>query len=171
MTSAKMTAGAHFPDLSWRAVGGGRIAPAQDAGWRLLVVYRGKHCPVCRQYLKTLDGMLQEFADAGITVYAVSADPQERAEQEAAEEGWHVPVGYDLSSEEMATLGTYVSTPRSPEETDRPFSEPALFVVDPAGKAYVIAVSNAPFARPDLQMLLRGLRFVMDKDYPIRGRG
>jgi len=30
-------------------------------------------------------------------------------------------------------------------------------------------VSNARFARPDLASLLDGLKFIQDKDYPIRG--
>lgn len=44
MTSNKMTAGMPFPDISWAALDGGRVAPAQGSGWRMLVIYRGKHC-------------------------------------------------------------------------------------------------------------------------------
>jgi peroxiredoxin len=171
MTSSKLSAGTPFPDLSWAAVGGGHIAPMQDSGWRMLVIYRGKHCPICRQYLTTLDTMRQDFADAGVMVYAVSADSREKAADEAAEQGWSIPIGHDLSPADMATLGTYVSTPRSPEETDRPFSEPALFVINPDGATQVIDISNAPFARPELKALLGGLQFVMSKDYPVRGLG
>ena len=167
--SEKMTAGAPFPDLSWNAVGGERVAPTKDAGWRLLIVYRGAHCPICKSYLKTLNGMLDDFAEAQVTVYALSADPRERAETEASEEKWKFPVGYDFTTEQMRTLGVYISNPRSSEETDRPFSEPAVFAINPSGEAQVIDISNAPFARPDLKMLLDGLKFVMGKDYPIRG--
>lgn len=167
--SEKMKAGAPFPSLSWNAVGGKDVAPAEDSGWRLLIVYRGAHCPICKSYLKTLNGMLDTLAEARIKVYAVSADPKERAENEAAEEGWNFPVGYDLTPAQMQTLGLYVSNPRSPEETDRPFAEPAVFGINPDGKAQIIDVSNAPFARPDLDRLIKGMQFVMDKDYPIRG--
>lgn len=160
-----------FPDLSWPSVDGGRVTPAADPGWRMLVVYRGKHCPVCRQYLKTLDGLLDRFEEAGVRVYAVSADPIERAQPEAATEGWRFPVGGELMPDEMRRLGTFVSQPRSPEETDRAFSEPGLFVINPDGATQVIAVSNAPFARPDLEQLLGGLNFIMSKSYPIRGLG
>jgi hypothetical protein len=58
---------------------------------------------------------------------------------------------------------------RSPEETDRPFPVPGLFVVNPEGRAHIIDVSNAPFARPDLDALLNGLKFIREKNYPIRG--
>jgi hypothetical protein len=78
-------------------------------------------------------------------------------------------VGYDLSIDDMRTLGLYVSNPRSPQETDRPFAEPGLFVINPQGDAQIIDISNAPFARPELKSLLNGLRFVISKQYPIRG--
>lgn len=169
MTSSKFTAGTVFPDLIWPALGGGEIAPGQGTGWRLLVVYRGKHCPRCRSYLKTLQDMLGDFAEAGIAVYAISADPVERASAEAQDEGWTFPLGYDLAPPQMRQPGLYLSDPRSPEETDRPFSEPGIFVINDAGRVQIIDVSNSPIARPDMRQLLGGLKFVMEKGYPIRG--
>lgn len=44
-----------------------------------------------------------------------------------------------------------------------------MFVLNPAGELQIIDVSNAPFSRPDLKMLLSGLKFVIANDYPIRG--
>lgn len=170
MSSKKMSAGAQFPALSWNAVSGGRVAPSDGAGWRLLIVYRGKHCPLCKSYLNTLGELLEEFQDAQIAVATVSADPQEKAEAEVAECGWKFPVGYGLTVEQMRELGLYISDPRSPQETDRAFAEPGLFVINPGGQVQMIDISNAPFARPDLKSLLQGLKFVMSKDYPIRGR-
>ena len=79
------------------------------------------------------------------------------------------PVLAGLSEEEMRTLGLYISSPRSPDETDRNFAEPATFVINPDGKVQIVDVSNAPFARPDLKGLLDGIRFVMAKHYPVRG--
>ena len=170
MEATKMAAGARFPDLSWPAVSGGRVAPAEGDGWRLLVVYRGKHCPLCRKYLGTLNDMRERFKAARIAVAAVSADPLEKAADEAGGEGWQFPVGYGLTPGQMHRLGLYVSDPRSPQETDRPFAEPGLFAINPHGDAQIIDVSNAPFCRPDLEGLLSGMQFVMDQDYPIRGR-
>jgi len=69
----------------------------------------------------------------------------------------------------MRALGLYISEPRSPRETDRPFPEPALFVVNPQGNIQIIDISNAPFARPDLNGVLKGLKFIQEKQYPIRG--
>lgn len=138
-------------------------------GWRVLVIYRGAHCPLCRSYRKTLEQLQPKFAEAGITVAALSSDPEARAIEEASEEGWTFPVGYDLSVDQMHTLGLYVSSPRSPEETDRNFAEPGLFVINPQGAVQIVDVSNAPFSRPDLEGLLNGLKFIIAKDYPVRG--
>ncbi|MGH7058668.1 MAG: redoxin domain-containing protein, partial [Acetobacteraceae bacterium] len=122
-----------------------------------------------RKYLKGLDGLLDEFRAIGTDVVAVSGDPREKSESEAAEEGWRFSVGYGLTLEQMRTLGLYISNPRSPQETDRPFPEPGLFVVNPQGNTQIVDISNAPFARPDLQAVLNGLKFVQEKNYPIRG--
>ena len=138
-------------------------------GWRLLADYRGKHCPICKRYLKTLDGLLDDFRAAGVAVAAVSADPREKAEADVAEQAWRFPVGYGLTIEQMRSLGLYISDPRSSQETDRPFSEPGLFLVNPASNAQIIDVSNAPFARPDLQMILNGVKTIIEKSYPVRG--
>ncbi|MEP7056596.1 MAG: peroxiredoxin-like family protein [Caldimonas sp.] len=168
--SKKPAPGAELPALTWPSVGGGRyeLAPT-GGGWRLLVVYRGKHCPLCKKYLATLNQMLDQFEASGIKVAVVSADPRDKAESEAAEENWRFPVAYDMSVPQMRDLGLYISEPRSAQETDRPFAEPALFVINPEGKLQVVDVSNAPFARPDLASLLAGLKFVQEKNYPIRG--
>ncbi len=71
--------------------------------------------------------------------------------------------------EQMRALGLYISEPRSPQETDRPFAEPGLFVINPEGKLQIIDISNAPFARPDLATVLMGIKLIQEKSYPIRG--
>lgn len=170
MDTHKMSAGAPFPPLAWEAVGAARIDPAGEAGWRMLVIYRGKHCPLCKTYLDTLNSLLDEFRASGIAVSVLSADGREKAEAQVAECGWRFPVGYGLDAGQMRQLGLYLSDPRSPQETDRTFAEPAVFVLNPQGQVQIVDISNAPFARPDLKSLLKGIQFVMSKDYPIRGR-
>lgn len=168
-TAMKLAAGSSFPSISFKTVGGGTTDINTLAGWRLLAVYRGKHCPLCKSYFKTLDGLLEEFKAAGVTVVAVSADPQEKADADVAEFGWRFPVGYGLTIDQMRTLGLYISEPRSPPETDRPFAEPGLFVVNPEGKAQIIDISNAPFSRPELTGILRGVKLIQERNYPVRG--
>ena len=169
MTSPKIQPGSEMPKLSLPAVGGGEVDFVGTEGWQVVIVYRGKHCPICRSYLKTLNGLLDQFGAANTAVLAVSADSKEKAETEKHEEGWQFPVGYNLSPQQMRDLGLYVSEPRSPEETDRPFAEPGLFIINPQGKIHVVDVSNAPFSRPELGGVLKGLKFIQEKKYPIRG--
>ncbi len=168
--STKLAAGAAFPArMAWPRVGGGEVAPAADGGWRMLVVYRGRHCPLCKKYLKALDGLLGGFEAAGVAVAAVSGDPEEKAAADAAEQGWRFPLAYGMTVAQMRELGLYVSAPRSPGETDRPFPEPGLFVLNPGGEVQIIDVSNAPFARPELAAVLAGIKLIQEKRYPIRG--
>ena len=170
MDSHKLAAGQKFPTVEWPSVAGGRISLSAEPGWRALIVYRGKHCPICKSYLDTLEQLLDEFSASQIAVSVVSADSREKAEAQVGECRWSFPVAYDMSVSDMRQLGLYVSDPRSPQETDKPFAEPALFVINPEGNIQVIDISNAPFARPDLKALLKGLQFVISKGYPIRGR-
>jgi peroxiredoxin len=165
----KLQAGAEFPSLSVAKVGGGELEVGGSGRWRMLVVYRGKHCPICRRYLKTLDGLLDDYTSADVDVLVVSADSKEKAEAQVAEEGWRFPTGYGLTTEQMSKLGLYISNPLGPEETDRPFAEPGLFIVNPEGRAQVIDISNAPFTRPDLSQVLVGLKGAREKKRPPRG--
>ena len=168
MSSRKFRAGDPFPSLSWPKVEGGTLSLANDAGWRLLVVYRGKHCGLCGKYLGELDNMLDDFRERGISVAAVSADTPDKAEHQVREGRLRFPVAYGLSTDDMRRLGLYISPPQR-GETERPFAEPALFVVNPDGRTQVIAVTNAPFSRPDLKTVLEGLKAAQDEHAPIHG--
>ena len=165
----KMAAGAAFPSLSLQTVDGGAVDVAALPGWRMLAVYRGKHCPLCKRYFKTLDGLLDQLKAEGVTVIAASADTKEKAQADVTSEAWRFPVGYGLTLDQMRKLGLYITEPRSPQETDRPFAEPGLFVINPTGTLQIIDISNAPFARPDLAAILAGIKIIKEKNYPIRG--
>ncbi len=174
MTSKKLNAGSTPPNLVVSKLGGGveeLLKPKKEFDWRMLVVYRGKHCPICTDYLSTLNSLLPEFHELGVDVMAVSADSRTRAIEHTGDLNLNFDVGFDLTIEQMSALGLYISNPRSPQETDRHFAEPGLFVVNEKNELQIVDVSNAPFARPDLQSMLMGLRFIRnpDNNYPIRG--
>lgn len=169
MTEYMTRPGRPTPPMSFLSPDGEQIQLGGKGRWQVAVVYRGAHCPLCRKYLATLDDLLDDFRGAGLEVIAISGDPRERAKKEASEENWQFPVACELSQDQMRQLGLYISEPRSAQETDRPFAEPGLFVTNPDGLLQIVDISNAPFARPDLQSLLNGLKFIQDKDYPIRG--
>ncbi len=168
--SDKLGAGAPVPAITLDRVGGDKVTIGGARGaWQLVVVYRGKHCPICKRYLTGLKDLVEGYKAASTEVVAVSGDPREKADAFAAEIQANFPVGYALSIADMRRLGLYVSNPRSPQETDRPFAEPGLIVVNPNGDAQIVDISNAPFARPDLAAILNGLKFIQEKGYPIRG--
>lgn len=167
-----LKSGEPFPKQEVPQLGGGTLtlgAPGRGHDWQLVVVYRGLHCPLCKKYLGKLEEVKDRFHGLGVDVVAVSGDPEDKAQAMIDEVGLSVPVGYGLTTEQMRTLGVYISEPRGPQETDRPFPEPAAFVINNEGKAHLIDISNAPFSRPDLESLAGGLEFVRANDYPIRG--
>jgi peroxiredoxin len=170
MPTPKPVAGHTLAQMSFPKLGGGELSVGGvKENWTLLVVYRGKHCSRCKKYLGILNDMRAQWHDAGFDVAVVSADPMEKAEADQAEFGWNFDLGYDLSEEQMATLGVYVSDPLSPSETDRRFAEPGTFVIRPDGSIVLVAISNGPSARPDLAELLDGMIFTKDNDRPPRG--
>lgn len=160
--------GDRLPDITLSTLDGGEVS-LSDAGWRAIVVYRGAHCPICKKYLGGIEALKAKYAEAGVEIVAVTADSAERARPFIEETGFTSPVGFGLSIEQMKALGVYVSEPRSEKEAPAPFPEPALFVVNGEGVLQIVDKSNAPFARPDMEMILNGISFVQGNDYPIRG--
>lgn len=139
--------------------------------WQMIVVYRGKHCPICTRYLSTLNELLPKFNELGVDVVAVSGDKEERAAIQLTDMNLDFAVGYDMSIAQMQALGLYISDPRSEQESDRPFAEPGLFIINDQGNIQILDISNAPFARPDLNVILGGIGFVRnpENNYPVRG--
>ncbi|CAH1563438.1 peroxiredoxin-like family protein [Vibrio rotiferianus] len=174
MTTTKFTAGDLFPSITLPTLSGETIelgTPSENVDWRLVVVYRGKHCPLCTRYLNELETLKARFLQLGMDIVAVSADSQAQLEQYMEQLSVTFPVAYGLTVEQMQTLGLYISEPRSEKETDHLFAEPGLFVVNSKGQVQLVDISNGPFARPDLEVLLSGLAFIRnpENDYPIRG--
>lgn len=170
MPTPKPVAGSILAPMSFSKLGGGNVTVGgEKENWTLLVVYRGKHCPRCKKYLNILDGMRNQWHEVGFDIAVVSADPVEKAEADQAEFGWSFDLGYDLSEDQMATLGLYVTDPLSPSETDRRFAEPGTYVIRPDGSILLIAISNGPSARPELGELLDGMIFTKVNDRPPRG--
>ena len=107
----------------------------------------------------------------GIDIVAASADSLEQAQFHKSQLPVSFPIAYKLTIENMQQLGLYISHPRSEKETDHPFAEPGLFVINDQGTVQLIDISNGPFARPELATLLSGLSFIRapENNYPIRG--
>lgn len=169
MAIERFEAGARFPDFAWPLVQGGELIPARRHAWRMLVVYRGKHCGMCRKYLAELESMRGKFSGAGIDVFALSADPAEKARAQVDEDKLGFPVAYGLREDQMRALGLYVSPPQPDDGVTWPFAEPGVFVINPEGRVQVVNVSNAPFARPALGTMLEGIENARSQNAPVHG--
>ena len=174
MNTNKIEAGSTFPSITVQDLDGntddiGNIKG--DAEWKMVVVYRGQHCPLCTKYLNKLEGYLERLAAIGVEVAAVSADSKEQLESHLDQLNVSIPLYYGLTVEQMQELGLYISTPRSDKETDHLFPEPGLFVINVDHQVQLVDISNGPFARPELEALTSGLEFIRnpENNYPIRG--
>jgi len=174
MSNYKPLAGGIFPNITLPVFGGGEThlaTPDSPFDWRLVVVYRGVHCPLCTRYLNELEKHKKEFNELGVDIVAVSADREALVNQHSKQLEVTFPIAYGLTVEQMTSLGLYISTPRSEQEADHLFAEPGLFVINEKGQIQVVDISNGPFVRPELGVLLSGLAFIRnpENNYPIRG--
>ncbi len=174
MKTNKLHAGAAFQPLTVHDVIGAPVdisKPTGDADWQMVVVYRGRHCPLCTKFLNGLAGFRQRLLDIGIDIAAVSADSKEQLEEHLTRLDVNFPLFHGLTLDQMQDLGLYISVPRSEKETDHNFAEPGLFVINAEGKIQVVDLSNNPFARPDLEVFVSGLEWIRapENNYPIRG--
>ena len=111
----------------------------------------------------------KDFKDAGVEVVAVSGDSHEQLNKHLEKIDINFPIYYGLTIEQMTDLGLHISEPRSDAETDHPFAEPGIFVLNEKNQLQMVDISNSPFVRPDLEQLLGGIKFSRENDYPIRG--
>ena len=174
MNTKKLHAGATFDALPVTNLDGDTIdisKPTGDADWQIVVVYRGRHCPLCTKFLNNLAGFRQRLLDIGVDIAAVSADSKAQLREHRSRLDVNFPLFYGLTLEQMQDLGLYISIPRSEKETDHNFAEPGLFVINSDGQVQVIDLSNNPFARPDLEVFVSGLEWIRkpENNYPVRG--
>jgi len=167
--ATRLQPGEATPELEISLIDGGTATIGGKGRWQVVVVYRGKHCPLCKTYLKGLEELKGEFAKSGAELLVVSADPLEKASVDASNMRLTLPVGYDLSMEQMQALGLYISQPRDAQETDRPFAEPGLYVTNPAGELALLCLSNTPWARPDMAAIASGIARTIELNRPTRG--
>jgi peroxiredoxin len=159
------------PPLDIDLIDGGRwrLAEAKPAAFTMIVVYRGLHCPVCKTYLGDLESRLPEFAKRGVEVVALSTDSRERAERARAEWGLNeLRLGYGLPIATARDWDLYISTAIRDGEPPQ-FAEPGLFLVKPDGSLFYAARTSAPWGRPPLEQMLRGIDVAVERKMPARG--
>jgi len=160
------------PSLEVPVVGDGiwSLTDQHPDSFTLVVFYRGLHCPICRGYLKQLEGLLDRLAEVGVTsVIAVSGDDEERASRTVEDWGLNrLTVGYGQSVESMREWGLFVSKGIKEGEPEI-FGEPGLFLIRPDGALFAAVLNSMPFGRPHLDELVGGIGWINDNDYPGRG--
>lgn len=159
------------PLLEFDIVGGGRwrLGAAKPGNFDMIVVYRGLHCPLCKAYLSDLDAKLPEFSRRDVSVIAVSADTHERAERTKVEWGLNkLRLGYGLSLASARDWELFVSQAIRDGEPPE-FVEPGLFLVKPDGSLFFASRGNAPWGRPLLDQVLRGIDSAIERKSPARG--
>ncbi|MCH2039472.1 MAG: redoxin family protein [Saccharospirillaceae bacterium] len=172
MSTYKFEAGSTFPSITKSTLEGTTrdlSKPLEGKDWQMLVVYRGRHCPLCTRFLNQLTEYKSRLEAINIDLVAVSGDSKAQLKEHTSRLDVDFPLFYGLSLEEMKSLGLYISHPRSDQETDHPFAEPGLYVINEHGTLQVVDISNNPFVRPDLDNLISGLEWIRSNNYPIRG--
>ena len=140
----------------------------------MIVFYRGLHCPICRSYISELSRLVDNFAQRGVEVIAISSDTRSRAIETV--ENWkleNLEIGFELDFKTAYQWGLFISSSRGKtsagiEEPVR-FSEPGIFLVRHDRTLYWSMVQSMPFARPRFKEILSALDFVIENDYPARG--
>ncbi|MXP09476.1 peroxiredoxin-like family protein [Pseudoblastomonas halimionae] len=146
------------------------LADQSPDNFTMLVFYRGKHCPICKNYLETIADKLDAITKRGINPFAISMDREDRAK--VVDEEWDtgdLPLCYGLSEEKAREWGLYISEKREGSDEPDVFSEPGLFLVRPDGTLFFAQAQSAPFTRPSIDQLLDGVDFILEKGYPARG--
>lgn len=160
------------PDLDLPLTGGGRFVLSEQTpeNFTMVVVYRGLHCPICKNYIAELAGRQQEFADLGVNPVVLSMDEEARAM--TSDKDWEtgdLPLAYALSEQDARSWGLYISSKREGSQEPDLFCEPGLFLVRPDMTLYFAQVQSSPFTRPSLDQLLQGIGFAIKNNYPARG--
>ncbi|MEM9603043.1 MAG: peroxiredoxin-like family protein [Pseudomonadota bacterium] len=164
------------PELAVDTLSHGAFNLSDETSERGTVVcfYRGLHCPICAKYLTELEKKVDDFAERGVGVIAVSSDSEERAQAMADNiNASKMRIGYGLSLEKAREWGLYISTSRGKTsigiEEPALFSEPGLFLVSPDRALYYGSVQTMPFVRPHFSELVGALDFAIPNNYPARG--
>ena len=160
-----------FPGIAFHTMSGGTEKLTElKAQWIMLIVYRGHHCPRCKHYVAKLHELAPAYAERDVAIRLATTDPQNIAQRTIDENGWTLPVAYGLSNDEVRQLGLYLTDHEAGYELEgQQYAEPGLFLINPDGLTQVIARSNSPSVRPDLEVVLDGIIGTQDRNLPIRG--
>jgi peroxiredoxin len=163
--------GEKAPNLSFKTLNGSTLSLHDNLSneMNIVIFYRGLHCPICKEYLVSIQNQLDDYSDANTSVTVISMDSEEKAKKTQLDWGLDkLNIGYGLSLDDAKNWGLFISKSIKEAESDI-FCEPGLFVIKKDGSIYMVNISNMPFARPDLSTFSANLKFAQDNQYPVRG--
>ena len=100
----KLIQGQKVPELEVNILDNKQWKLSEDTftNMKLVVFYRGLHCPLCKAYIGELDKIIYEFSQLDIEVIAISGDSQEKAKLTKAKWGLKdITIGYNHSVDSM----------------------------------------------------------------------
>ena len=159
------------PKLEVATVSGAtwRLSDSKPDSFTMIVVYRGRHCPLCKTYLGELESKLGEFKSLGVNVIALSMDDAQKAAE--SKEDWGLQtltVGYGMTEASAREWNLFLSKAVKEGEPEL-FSEPGMFLIKADGTLFTAAVANTPWARPPIDQMLKAIGFFNDRKPPARG--
>lgn len=112
--------------------------------------------------------MVDQFRENGVSLVAISMDDHQRAQKATAEcRVSNLEVLYCLDVKLAEKWGLWLTSAIRQGEPEIS-SEPGLFWILLDQSLYLIEVSNMPFARPDLKILV-DKSVALNNGYPARG--
>ena len=102
-----------FPDVSATLSTGETVSltnKEEGCDWKMVVVYRGKHCPICTKFLNKLEDYKGRLRELNIDLVAVSGDSKAQLDEHLDDLSITFPIAYGLSQEDMEKLGFKEST-------------------------------------------------------------
>ena len=159
------------PKLEVATVSGAtwRLSDSKPDSFTMIVVYRGRHCPLCKTYLGELESKLGEFKSLGVNVIALSMDDAQKAAE--SKEDWGLQtltVGYGMTEASAREWNLFLSKAVKEGEPEL-FSEPGMFLIKADGTLFTASVANTPWARPPIDQMLKAIGFFNDRKPPARG--
>ncbi len=124
----QLRSGDQFPSLDLKLVNGGtvRIPEEIQSPYAVLLFHRGHWCRHSMRQLAEYEGMKVELEALGVTIYAISADSLEQAQQVAAR-GLTFPLAHGMTEEEVAFIGGWWRDDRGG------YVQPAEFLIERTG--------------------------------------
>ncbi len=97
---------------------------------------------------------ISEFKDRNIKIFAASVDPEDKAQEVAAEVSF--PVGFGAGETHRDLMGSWW-------EDRRGLIQPSEFILDGDGKVIMSSYSSGPLSRLEAQDVIKMINFLESK--------